>query len=340
MKKAKRISIILLTLIIAFSMIACQSADPATSGEGDAEETTFALKVGCMQADSHSSVLAFQKFKEDVEAASEGRVTVEIYSNAVLGDEAAMQEMMGMGTLDMMYTGHLPVLIPLLGALELPYLFEDRDHILAFHETDAFKELMAPLAEYNMEVVAAFENGFRQITNDKKPINSASDLKGMLFRTAPTPGELFAFEAAGAVATTIAYTELYSALQQGVVDGQENPIQNIYSAKFYEVQKYLAVTNHIYNSGFVTIRKDLYDSMPEDIRGIVYDCIKDAQDWQINYVADNDSRMLEEIEAYGVEVTYPDVAEMEEAMSGAYERMYEEYPEAEELVAAIRALVE
>ena len=353
----KKLLSVLLALAMTCTLAACQSPAPASSSAAEQpavdsapsseapgssaeapDGAVITLKLGNQQASSHSSVQAFHRFKESVEEASGGRIQCEIYSDALLGDENAMQEMMTMGTLDMMYSGNLPSYIPLLGALELPYLYEDREHILAFYESDAFKELMKPLEAHNMTVIAAFENGFRQITNDKKPINSAADLQGMLFRTAATPGEIYAFEAAGAIATTITYTELYSALQQGIVDGQENPIQNIYNAKFYEVQDHLAVTNHIYNSGFIVIRKDLYDTMPEDLKEIVNTCITEAQDWQIQYVADNDSKMLAEIEAYGVAITYPDLAEMEEAMSGAYEMMYAEYgDEARDLVEAIRA---
>lgn len=301
-------------------------------------ESTYKLKVGCMQSSSHSSVLAFNHFKELVEKESSGRIQVEIYADALLGDENAMQEMITMGTLDMMYTGNLAAYIPLLGALELPYLFRDREHIIAFHDTDAAKELVAPLADYNMVIVAWYENGFRQVTNNVKPIEKASDLKGMLFRTAASPGEIFAFEAAGAVATTITYTELYSSLQQGVVDGQENPIQNIYNAKFYEVQKYLSVTDHIYNSGLVAMRKDLFDSMPVDLQEILLKTIKESEIWQIDYVANNDARMLQEIADKGIIVSYPDKDEMKEAMSGAYEKMYEKFPESKALVEAINAV--
>ena len=325
----KLLSILLLTVMI-------MSLSGGTVA-GATAEPELVLRIGNQQSSSHSSVLAFQEFKKAVEEASDGRITCDIYADAILGDENALQEMMTMGTVDMMYSGNLPSYIPLLGALELPYLYENRDHIKAFVATEAFADLMQPLEEHNMKVIAAFENGFRQITTAKQPINSAEDLKGVLFRTAATPGEIFAFEAAGAIATTIAYTELYSALQQGVVDGQENPIQNIYNQKFYEVQKYLAVTNHIYNSGFIVIRNDLYNELPDDLRDIIMKCIVEAQDWQIDYVANNDQRMLDEIEAFGVEITYPDVAEIEEAMSGAYEMMYKEYPESKALVEAILA---
>lgn len=307
------------------------SVVPAVSAE-------YTLKVGIAQPKGHSFTQAFERFEKDVEEKSGGRIAVEIFADNQLGSEKEMQEAVSLGNLEMTVTGVLASYEPLLAILELPYLFENRTQIKNFHKTPEVAALAEKLEANNIMLVAYFENGFRQMTNNVRPINAPADLQGLAMRTPENPAQMETFKQLGAVVTPMASTELYSALQQGVVDGQENPIQNIYNNKFYEVQKHLAITNHIYNSGYVVLTKDLFDGMPADLQTIVLSAIADAEAWQMQLCADADSELLEEIKKAGTAVTTPDIAEFMKAVEPVYGLFVERYgEEAKALIDAAKA---
>ncbi len=313
MKRFSRFTLAALCLIAALGV--------ATAAE-------FTLKVGIAQPRGHSFTKAMEMFKQELEETSGGRIAVEIFADNQLGSEKEMQEAVSLGNLEMTITGVLASYEPLLAILELPYLFENREQIKAFHQSPEVAALSRSLEANNLRLVAFYENGFRQMTNNVRPINEPADVAGLAMRTPENPAQMETFKQLGAIVTPMASTELYSALQQGVVDGQENPIQNIYNNKFHEVQKYLAITNHIYNSGYVILSNDLYERMPEDLQAALNKAIANSADWQMRSCADADGELLEKIKASGTVVTTPDIAAFMKAVEPVYDVFIGRYGDA------------
>ncbi|MCL1999840.1 MAG: TRAP transporter substrate-binding protein [Planctomycetes bacterium] len=279
----------------------------------------FILKVGIAQPSGHSFTQAMEQFKKEIEEKSGGKVAVQIFADNQLGSERSMQEAVSLGNLEITITGVLASYDPLLAILELPYLFENRDQIKAFHRSPEVARLIKNLETHNIKLIAFYENGFRQMTNNRRPIVEPADVRGLAIRTPENPAQMETFRQLGAVVTPMASTELYSALQQGVVDGQENPIQNIYNNKFYEVQKHLAITNHIYNSGYVILSNDLFQRMPADLQTLLLKAIENSAHWQMNLCADADTELLERIKSAGIQVTQANIPAFMKAVEPVYD---------------------
>jgi tripartite ATP-independent transporter DctP family solute receptor len=286
---------------------------------------TYTIKIGIGHAPGHSFVLASEKFKEWVEKRSNGRIKVEIYPSSQLGGEREMQEMVALGTLEMVVTGVIVVYEPLFALLEAPFLYRDREHIKKMHQSPLVAELGESLTKKGLRLVAFYENGFRNITNSKRPINSPTDAKGLKIRTPENMAQVETFKALGAIATPMPFSELYSALQQGVVDGQENPLQNIWDAKMYEVQKHLAMTGHIYNSAYAIVNNKFWTGLPPDLRKIADDTIREASHYQMDLVANLDKKLINDVKVKGMQVTFPDREEFRKATLSAYDAFYAKF---------------
>lgn len=298
---------------------------------------TYTIKIGVVHAPGHSFVVAFEKFKGMVENRSNGRIKAEIYPSGQLGGEREMQEMISLGTLEMTLTGVIVVYEPLFALFEAPFLYRDREHIKKMHESALVAELGESLIKKGIRLVAFYENGFRNITNSKRPINSPEDVKGLKIRTPENMAQVETFKALGAIATPMSYSELYTALQQGVVDGQENPLQNIWTAKMYEVQKHLAMTGHIYNSGYVIVNNKFWTSLPSDLRKIADQSIREASHYQMDMVAALDKELLGKLKAKGMQVTFPDREAFRKATAAAYDAFYAKFGDrGRKIVQAIR----
>ncbi|MGQ9780224.1 MAG: TRAP transporter substrate-binding protein [Bacillota bacterium] len=316
-----------LVLVVCFSAFASLSAAPPA----------YTIKIGIGHAPGHSFVKACEKFKELVETRSNGRLKVEIYPSSQLGGEREMQEMVSLGTLEMTVTGVLVIYEPLFALLELPYLYRDRAHIQKMHESAIVDELSESLLKKNIRLVAFFENGFRNITNNKRPINSPLDLKGLKIRTPENMAQVETFKALGAIPTPMPFSEVYQALQQGVVDGQENPLQNIWDAKFYEVQKYIAMTGHIYNSAYVIVNDKFWSGLPTNLRKIADQAISEASIFQMNLVADLDKELIGKLKEKGMQFTFPDPEAFRKATVPVYEVFYSKFGDrARQIVEAIK----
>lgn len=297
------------------------------------------IKIGHGHTESHSFHLAMEKFAEILEEKAPGEFTVTVFPNAQLGSEREMQEQLTFGTLEMTVTGVLGIYEPKLALLELPFLFRDRDHILAAQESEAVAELASSLPDKGLRLIGFVENGFRNITNNVRPIETPADVAGLKIRTPENPAQIETFRALGAQPTPMPFSELYAALRQGVVDGQENPLQNIHDGKLYEVQKHLALTGHIYNSAYVVISESFFDGLSDANKQAVLDAAREAGDWQFALIAARDAELLETLKAEGMEVTEPDQAAFREATRPAYDAFYEKFgPDAEAFVEAVNAM--
>jgi tripartite ATP-independent transporter DctP family solute receptor len=297
------------------------------------------IKIGHGHSESHSFHLAMQKFGEILQQKAPGAFSVTIYPQARLGSEREMQEQLTTGTLEMTVTGVLGIFEPKVALLELPFLFRDRDHIQKAQHSEAVRNLVASLPAKGVRLVGFVENGFRNITNNVRPISKPEDVKGLKIRTPENPAQIETFKALGAAPTPMPFSELYAALRQGVVDGQENPLQNIYDGKLYEVQKHLAITGHIYNSAYIIISEAFYQSQKPEHRKAIAEAADEAGRWQFDFIAKKDAELLESLKKAGMQVTQPDAEAFRAATAPAYEVFYDRFgADARTFVEAVRTL--
>jgi len=300
---------------------------------------SYTMKIGIGHPPDHSFVVASQKFKEQIEKRSNGRLKAEIFPSSQLGGEREMQEMVALGTLEMTVTGVIVTYEPLFALLEAPFLYRDREHIKRVMESAVVADLGEALIKKGLRMVGFYENGFRNITNSKRPINSPADVKGLKIRTPENLAQVETFKALGAVATPMAYSELYNALAQGVVDGQENPLQNIWTGKMFEVQRHLAMTGHIYNSAYIIASNKFWTGLPADLRKIAEESIREASHGQMDMVANLDKKLLEDIKAKGMQVTTPDQEAFRKATAPAYDAFYAKFGDrGRKIIEAIRGM--
>lgn len=295
------------------------------------------VKVGLTHSRTHSFTLALARFKRQVEAESGGRYIIKVYYGAQLGSEKEMQEMLSAGSLEMAVTGLLNTYEPLFALFELPYLYRDRRHVLAVHNGPVMNEVARPLAGKGLRLFGFYENGFRHISNSRRPIRQPQDLAGLLIQTPENPAQIETFRALGAIPTPLSFSELYTALVQGVVDGQENPLQNIWSGRLFEAQKYISLMGHIYNSGYVLMGNRFFEQLPEADRVLFRRCLLASTQWQLQYMERLDEELEARMKAEGIVFAYPDLEAFARASAPAYESLYRQLgPEAQVLVRRIR----
>ncbi len=259
---------------------------------------------------SHNWHAAATGFADEVKAATQGRVDIKVYPNSQLGSETAAIEGLQHGTVEMGLFGGASFqnIEPTLGFEGLPYAFSDHQHAYRAFDGELGNRLFGLLDKKGIKGIAWWENGFRHITNSKRPINVPDDLKGLKLRVTPDKIRLDTFKALGALPVPMAFAELYSALQQGAVDGQENPLAIIFSSNFFEVQKYLSLTNHIWSSATLVMAKGVWDKIaPADQQAMQKAAII-WRDKQRKMVQESGDDFLAKLKAKGMQVNTPNNA--------------------------------
>ncbi|WP_050463193.1 TRAP transporter substrate-binding protein [Herbaspirillum autotrophicum] len=269
------------------------------------------LTLGHNAAPGNPKAEGTLKFAELVKAKSNGRITVQVAGAAQLGEDLTMISALRTGTLDMSANSQGPVssVVPELAALGMPFLFASLPQAWALLDGPVGQDLAKRFEAKNMVLIAWFDNGIRQTTNSKHPIAKPDDLKGLKIRTPADPVTVDTFQAMGASTQQINFSELYIALQQGVVDGQENPLANIHSSKLHEVQKYISMTNHKYESTPVLMSAITWKRLSDPDRKIIREAAAEATLFQRKLMADSDEKLLAEYKKNpAVQVNSPDLA--------------------------------
>lgn len=290
--------VLIMVIILVLSVI----------GSAQAKELVF--KLGQVLPAEHSWGICSSGFAEEVTKKTEGRVTIEVYHNAQLGNEKDMIEGLQLGTLQMglIGGGSFQDLEPKMSIANLPYAWEDHFHAYRAFDGELGDKLLDLLAKKGIIGLSWWENGFRNITNNKRSINTPEDLKGLKLRVTPIKMRLDTFNALEALPVPMPFSELYSALQQGVVDGQENPLAIIYSNHFYEVQKYLSMTGHIWGTAILVIsEKDWNKVSPED-KGIIEEAAKKWANEQRKMIRDAEDDLKLKLAEKGMIVNEVDKA--------------------------------
>ncbi|MDY0310442.1 MAG: TRAP transporter substrate-binding protein [Castellaniella sp.] len=237
------------------------------------------------------------KFKEEVEKNSNGRIEINVRPAAQLGGDVEIIEQTQMGLVHIAIppTGNLANFEPKMFLFDLPFLIQGEQSMKQLLDGDVGRELLDTLGKSNLYGVNYWGAGFRNITNNIRQINQPDDLKNIKMRTLQAPTILATYRAWGANPTAMAFTEVYNGLQQGVVEGQENPLANIDSMKFYEVQKYMTLTGHAYHTYAAVMNKAAWESLPADLQKVMTDAFDVARDYGRELTKEDENRILEKI---------------------------------------------
>ncbi len=279
----------------------------------------------------------FQKsadeFAKRANAKLAGKAKVITYGSSQLGGDSEMIQKLKLGTLDMALPSTvMSSQVDLFGIFEMPYLVKDRAHMGRI-EKEIFWAKLEPEAEKKgLKVLAVWENGFRQITNNKRPIKTPADLQGIKLRVPAGKWRVKMFQAYGANPSPMKFSEVFTALKTGVMDGEENPFTQIYSAKFQEVQKYLSLSGHVYTPAYLTVGKAKWETLPPDVRQILEDTAKETQAYVYQTAAADDDDLLGKLKQAGMEVNDVDKDAFIAASKPIYEEFGKEVPGAKEAI--------
>ena len=221
------------------------------------------LRFAHPHPDSDSWNTAAKLFAEQLRERTGGALAVQVFGNGALGSDPTTIAAARGGTLDIVLTGNpfFTGLAPKLNALDLPFLFRDRRHVAAVLDGEIGRGLLGEMEAHGLTGLGFWDIGFRNVTNSRRPVNEAGDLRGLKIRTTPNPAHIKAFQLLGANPVPMAFTELFTAMETRAVDGQENPTTLIRNARFYEVQKHLSLTRHAYTAGILAMSKRRFDSL-------------------------------------------------------------------------------
>jgi len=268
-----------------------------------------------------------------------GKAKVVAFGSSQLGGDKELMQKLKLGTLELA----IPSTVmssesDLFGIFEMPYLVKDRKHMQAI-EKEVFWPKIAPEAEKKgLKVPAAWENGSRHTTNNKPPIVKPADLKGIKLRVPEGKWRVKMFQTYGANPSPMKFSEVFTALQTGVMDGQENPFSQIVSAKFQEVQKFLSLTGHVYTPAYLTTGSKKWATLPADVRKVLEDTAKDMQKYVYAVAEKDDNELIDKIKAAGVKVNEADKPAFVAASKAVYEEFGKEVKGSKELIDKALAL--
>lgn len=275
------------------------------SDMGLAKNSEFVIKVANDLSATHpESVCLKDVFKKQIEAKSGGRIKVELYPNSQLGGTREMVEAVQMGNLEMTTpaTSVLAGFEKRMQILDLPFLFKSKEAAFGALDGKLGDEISKMLLPQGFVVLGFFENGYRHISNNRKPIKTPADLKGLKIRTMENPMHIAYFKALGANPTPMNFGEVYTALQQKTIDGQENPVAIVYDNKFYEVQKYYSLTGHLFSVTVLLANVDFMNKLPTDLKAIVSEASRNFCLANRKMVTEQEQDTINKIKATGMQV--------------------------------------
>ncbi|AIY06664.1 C4-dicarboxylate ABC transporter, substrate-binding protein [Planococcus sp. PAMC 21323] len=274
----KKVFSLFVSAMMVLILAACGGGDDEASEGSGNEGETKTIRAGIGLNDSHPQYLALLEWKKIVEEKTDGAIKVETYHSSQLGDDRSMTEALQIGSQEVTIPSTAPIanFVPEYSVFDFPFLFPNEQVADKVLDGEVGQKFLDMLEDQNLVGLAYWENGFRDITNSERPIESAEDLQGLKLRTMENELHLDAFKALGANPTPMALGELFTAMQQGTVDGQENPIPTIYLQGFYEVQDYVSATNHIYSPFVFLMSKSFFDGLTEEQQTIVTEAAVEA----------------------------------------------------------------
>ncbi|WP_328703135.1 TRAP transporter substrate-binding protein [Alkalihalobacterium elongatum] len=306
------------TTIFIFSLFFVAAACGTAPAEPDAGEGTAGeaapgvqrtIRAGIGLNDQHPQYLGLLKFKELVEERTDGSIVVETYHSGQLGDDRSMMEALQLGTQEVTVPSTAPIagFVQEFTVFDFPFLFPSEEVADEVLDGDVGQMMLDKLDDQNLVGLAYWENGFRDLTNARRAVASMEDMKGLSIRTMENELHLEAFRALGANPTPMAFTELFTALQQGAVDGQENPVATVYLQGFQEVQDHISNTHHIYSPFVFLMSKTFFDSLSEEEQEIVREAAREAGQHQRQLNREANAQYLDDLQEAGM--TYTEIDE-------------------------------
>jgi tripartite ATP-independent transporter DctP family solute receptor len=286
---------------------------------GPAHAQVKTIKFANQNAKGHPIVMGMEKFAELVEKNSGGKLKVNVFPGGALGSDQANLSALQGGTLEMasMNSGIFASVVKEFAVYDFPFLFGNGKEADAVVDGPFGQSLHHKLEDKGVVGLAYYELGFRELTNSKRPIAKVEDIAGLKLRVIPNPINIDWVSALGANPTPLPFPELYAALEQKAVDGQENPVATIQGAKMYEVQKYMTLTNHQYNPQSVVISKKFWDSLSADEKKVIADAARESAKYQREQSRSAAAGILEQLKKEGMQVTElppAEVAKMRDKM--------------------------
>ena len=290
-------------------------------GLGSAQAQTV-LKLGHVSdVDGHYDRPA-KEFARLVKERTGGKVEVQVFPASQLGNDRDMLQKMKLGQVDMFIPSTIMSSVAAeFGVFEMPYIIVDRDHIKRVWATLGDSVFRPAAAAKGVKILGFWENGFRHTTNNVRPIVKPADLKGIKLRVPAGEWRVKMFQSYGANPSPMAFSEVFTALKTGVMDGQENPLINAWITKFYEVQKYLSLTGHVYAPAYLVISPSKFASLPADVQKIIADTAKEMEAYSREVSTDYDNGLLDKLKAAGIKVNEAD----KEAFIADSKKIYDEY---------------
>ncbi|MCB1400431.1 MAG: TRAP transporter substrate-binding protein DctP [Rhodobacteraceae bacterium] len=287
--------------------LTCSVAFPAS-----AEIGSHTFKVSNGASEDHPVSAGVDGMSACLEAGSEGKMKLKGFYNGQLGDDAEATQSVRSGSIEMVVTGAAAIggIEPAMSAFELPFMFASDEEVDAIMTGPYYDHVAAKMPAHDLILLSIWENGFRNATNSKHPIDEVGGFSGLNFRVMQNPIFLDTFRRLGANPVPMAFGEVFTALETGAVDGQENPLPLILATKFFEVQKYLTLTRHAYSPTPVLMSRQVWEGLNADEQALVQQCADEGRDAQIARSRAATGEALEELKAHGMEVSELSAEEM------------------------------
>lgn len=304
----KRFICLLMAACMLLSLAACGSNPSAATqapaqSDGSTAAEPIVIKIGTTVSENNPIGVALANFKDKLAEATEGRIDVQVFYSSQLGDENEMLTQARQNDIQMYVSNPVKTsgTIKAHAAMEGFFLYDDWDHAMRFLDSDAADAMLDAYNVMDLQGLVFFASGFRVFTNSKHPLTEAADFDGLKIR-GYSETQIAAWEAVGCNTSSVAWNELFTSMQQSLIDGQECAIASLYDAKFYEVQPYLSLTEHQLSVDCLVVNSAFFASLSAEDQELIRNTAKEVAVVQRQSIVDNEAKLLEEIEAYGVEV--------------------------------------
>ena len=290
-----------------------------------------AMKISISIAQNSHQGIGIDTLAKEVERRTNGRIKIQGFYSGSLGGERESIEAVQLGTQELTFTstGPVPNFVPAARILDIPFLFRDKAHARAVLDGPIGQEMLKEFESKGFKALAWGENGVRHMTNSKRSVNSPEDLKGLKMRTMENPVHVAAYKGFGIVTTPMAFPEVFTALQQGTVDGQENPLSVIMAAKFDQVQKHLSLTGHVYSPAIFLMNKASFDKLSAADKQVFLDAAAEAVKANRARVDEDDAKGVAELRAKGMHVVEnPDKSKFQAALTPVYAEFEKQFGKA------------
>lgn len=314
-KKYRLNWLILSALVIGALLAGCGDASESNSNsESETTSETVKLRLGQSKSANHPVSKGIDKFAELVEEKSNGEIIIETFHDALLGSDREVIESAQQGTLDLASssTPNMASFTNYFTAWDLPYIFESKDEVYKAVDGEAGDVVREEMEKSGFKVMFFPDYGFRQVVNNLKPIKLPSDLKGMKIRTTNSPVEIADYTAWGANPTPVAWAEVFTALQQGTVEGEGNSYSLLWDSKHQEVLKYATEVNYNYSSDIVVMNKAIFDKLSTEHQNILLEAGKEAVVWQRELANEREAEAKQQFIDYGIEIYEPTPEELQQ----------------------------